>query len=373
MEIPSAQPLAPAVPLDGPLPTSGDPGGDDPFFALLAALLQPQAPPVPSILALPTNGQDAPQPAAASAALPIAVVMVDVGPPDDRPDVQAALADGAVPVEPLPARVNAAEAAEPSDGDAPEPAAVPPPAAPPSAAGEPEGDEHPAPVPPALRPIAPSDSPEADRPTPDATPIPAGGSESPVHARAPEPAPDGPDPDAAAPVLQRLPDALPADPALGRSQPVASAATPVQAMAAPASITLPGPDHRGRVVSARLVVAQDGQGSSVRIDLEPADLGRVEVALHVDDAGMASATFTVDRPETLQLLQRDARTVGDLLGSAGFAVQQGALGFTLRDSPGGQHGSERGQRGGGGAPVRGGPAVPTPPRAGRRGLLDLQV
>ena len=373
MEIPSAQPLAPAVPLDGPLPTSGDPGGDDPFLALLAALLQPQAPPVPSILALPTNGQDAPQPAAASAALPIAVVMVDVGPPDDRPDVQAALADGAVPVEPLPARVNAAEAAEPSDGDAPEPAAVPPPAAPPSAAGEPEGDEHPAPVPPALRPIAPSDSPEADRPTPDATPIPAGGSESPVHARAPEPAPDGPDPDAAAPVLQRLPDALPADPALGRSQPVASAATPVQAMAAPASITLPGPDHRGRVVSARLVVAQDGQGSSVRIDLEPADLGRVEVALHVDDAGMASATFTVDRPETLQLLQRDARTVGDLLGSAGFAVQQGALGFTLRDSPGGQHGSERGQRGGGGAPVRGGPAVPTPPLAGRRGLLDLQV
>jgi flagellar hook-length control protein FliK len=127
------------------------------------------------------------------------------------------------------------------------------------------------------------------------------------------------------------------------------------------------------VVSAWLVVAQDGQGSSVRIDLEPADLGRVEVALHVDDAGMASATFTVDRPETLQLLQRDARTVSDLLGSAGFAVQQGTLGFTLRDSPGGQDGSERGQRGGGGSAARGGHAAPASPIRARRGLLDLQV
>jgi hypothetical protein len=158
-----------------------------------------------------------------------------------------------------------------------------------------------------------------------------------------------------------------------RGAAVADPPLAVQPPLASHPVTLPGPDHRGRVVSARLVVAQDNGGSSVRIDLEPADLGRVEVALRVDDAGLASATFTVDRPETLQLLQRDARAVGELLGSVGFMVQQGALGFTLRDSPSGQHGSERGGRGGRAVAARDGAAASAQPFARRDSLLDLRV
>jgi flagellar hook-length control protein FliK len=172
----------------------------------------------------------------------------------------------------------------------------------------------------------------------------------------------------------RLPDAAtPPSPAQVRGPTVADPLPAVQPPVASHPVALPSPDHRGRVVSARLVVAQDNGGSSMRIDLEPADLGRVEVALHVDDAGLASATFTVDRPETLQLLQRDARSVGELLGAAGFTVQQGALGFTLRDPPGGQHGSERGERGGRAVSARDGPATPARPFARRDGLLDLRV
>lgn len=172
---------------------------------------------------------------------------------------------------------------------------------------------------------------------------------------------DRPQPQAA--VSQLAPQAQPSG-----SQPVTTveSATP--------RMTLAVPDHHGRVVSARLVLGEDGGSNSLRIDLEPADLGRVEVSLRLDDGGVASATFTVDRPETLQLLQRDARTVGDLLGSAGFTVPQGALGFTLRDQPGGTPWSERGGRAApGGTPTRGEPTTGAAAPRSPRGLLDLRV
>ena len=113
----------------------------------------------------------------------------------------------------------------------------------------------------------------------------------------------------------------------------------------------------------------------MRIDLEPADLGRVEVALRLDDAGAAAASFTVDRPETLQLLQRDARVVNEMLNAAGFTVDQGGLDFTLRD-PGGRDGGEGQQqpargRADAGFPDDGASGEPGPLH--RRGLLDLRV
>ena len=95
----------------------------------------------------------------------------------------------------------------------------------------------------------------------------------------------------------------------------------------PPPVLLAVPDHRGRQVTARLAIGAAGGASSVRIELEPADLGRVEVALHLGDTGTAAASFTVDRPETLQLLQRDARTVTDMLAAAGFTVDSGSLGL----------------------------------------------
>ena len=125
-------------------------------------------------------------------------------------------------------------------------------------------------------------------------------------------------------------------------------------------------------MSARLVVVDGVEGSSVHIALDPPEIGRVEVALRLDDAGVASATFTVDRPETLQLLQRDSRTVGDLLGAAGFTVEQGGLGFSLRDSGREQGAPRRESPPGGGAPRDA--TAPVPAAIGRRrGLLDLQV
>jgi flagellar hook-length control protein FliK len=182
------------------------------------------------------------------------------------------------------------------------------------------------------------------------------------------------------------PAAAPATDTAGVSAPAAeTAAAPPPATAPAASDTmptrslppmpLPSPDHRGRAVTARLELVEDSTGSRVRIDLEPADLGRVEVALRLDEAGTAAASFTVDRPETLQLLQRDARAVNEMLSAAGFTVDQGGLDFTLRDSGGGDGSGERrsgmpGRQGqGSGTGHEPGPPAPRY----HRGLVDLRV
>jgi flagellar hook-length control protein FliK len=142
----------------------------------------------------------------------------------------------------------------------------------------------------------------------------------------------------------------------------------------PTPLTIPDP--QGRPVAARLVVTGGGHGQPLRIELEPADLGRVEVSLRLHDSGAAAANFTVDRPETLHLLQRDARTVTEMLTSAGFTVDQGSLGFTLRD--GGSHPGQPRQ-----PPTEqprrswdqqsAGAAQGEPLGRRRRGLLDLHV
>ena len=147
----------------------------------------------------------------------------------------------------------------------------------------------------------------------------------------------------------------------------------------PPVIALATPDPQGRQVTARLMVAEGGDGRRLRIELSPAELGRVEVSLRLDDRGNAAALFTVDRPETLQLLQRDARAVTELLATAGFSVDQGSLGFLLRDGAGdmGRPGQQA-QPGPGSRPRPGLRAAdgdhPLPPAAwSSRGLLDLRV
>lgn len=108
----------------------------------------------------------------------------------------------------------------------------------------------------------------------------------------------------------------------------------VERSAEPRSMALVPADHHGRPVTARLLAMEAGAGQRLSIQLDPADLGRVEVALRLDHAGTAAAVFTVDRLETLLLLQRDARAVMDVLSSAGFTVDPGSVGFTLRDGNG---------------------------------------
>lgn len=67
------------------------------------------------------------------------------------------------------------------------------------------------------------------------------------------------------------------------------------------------------------------------IRLDPPELGRIDVRLEVDNSGKASTRLIVERPETLDLLQRDARNLERALQSAGLQTDEGGLEFSLRD------------------------------------------
>jgi flagellar hook-length control protein FliK len=87
------------------------------------------------------------------------------------------------------------------------------------------------------------------------------------------------------------------------------------------------------------------------VDLQPAELGRVEIKLDVDKDKKVSATIVADRPATLDLLQRDAKALERALQQAGLQADSGSLSFSLRDT-GGQSGGQ-GQGGNGRAGGKG--------------------
>ncbi len=71
------------------------------------------------------------------------------------------------------------------------------------------------------------------------------------------------------------------------------------------------------------------------IRLHPADLGRVEVKLEVAGDGRAVVAVSADRPETLELLQRDARSLERALEQAGLRTDSESLSFNMRGQSGG--------------------------------------
>lgn len=88
-----------------------------------------------------------------------------------------------------------------------------------------------------------------------------------------------------------------------------------------------------------------GQGSDhLRIQLKPAELGRVEIKLEVNDKGHAVAVVTADRADTLDLLQRDAQGLRQALQEAGLSTDSNSLSFNLRGE-GGKFGQEMAERG----------------------------
>ena len=68
-----------------------------------------------------------------------------------------------------------------------------------------------------------------------------------------------------------------------------------------------------RQVTARLELVEDAAAAGCASTSSPPISAGSRSRLRLDDAGTAAATFTVDRPETLQLLQRDARAVNEML------------------------------------------------------------
>jgi flagellar hook-length control protein FliK len=73
------------------------------------------------------------------------------------------------------------------------------------------------------------------------------------------------------------------------------------------------------------------------IRLDPADLGRIDVRIDVDRNGQVTSHLTVEKPETLSMLQQDAPQLQRALDDAGLKTGSGGLQFSLRDQSSGQN------------------------------------
>lgn len=66
------------------------------------------------------------------------------------------------------------------------------------------------------------------------------------------------------------------------------------------------------------------------MQLEPAELGRLEVRMRFDRDGGIRAHLIADKPETLSMLQQDSAQLHRILQAAGFDADDNALSFDLR-------------------------------------------
>ena len=82
------------------------------------------------------------------------------------------------------------------------------------------------------------------------------------------------------------------------------------------------------------MVRQVSQGQSrFTLRLDPPELGRVDVKMHVDATGTVNAKLTVERAETLDMFQRDQRSLERALGQSGLDGAKTNLEFSLKQNP----------------------------------------
>lgn len=82
-------------------------------------------------------------------------------------------------------------------------------------------------------------------------------------------------------------------------------------------------------------------GTEVRLRIEPAELGRVDVRLTFDDRGLLRAVVAADSPIVLDLLRRDGAELGRAMADAGIRADQQSFRF---ETGGGDAGQSRQQR-----------------------------
>ena len=106
---------------------------------------------------------------------------------------------------------------------------------------------------------------------------------------------------------------------------------PMQAAAMVSANATAGQTHPGtQMVSAQISrAAQNGETKQITLQLDPPELGRVEVRLEFGDERMVKAHLIVEKPETLLMLQRDANALERALQNAGLETDSGSLDFEM--------------------------------------------
>ena len=130
------------------------------------------------------------------------------------------------------------------------------------------------------------------------------------------------------------------DPPTPSLQPFATVTTPtqrtlidVQPMSTPATVT---PQAAVPLDALAVHIARKFEAGTnqFEIRLHPAELGHLDISLSVADDGRVHAILRAERPETLDLLQRDARVLEQQLRHAGLEVGSNALSFSLSSGNG---------------------------------------
>ena len=88
--------------------------------------------------------------------------------------------------------------------------------------------------------------------------------------------------------------------------------------------------------TTQMVGVQISRNANAKVDtftmqLDPADLGALEVRMSFGKDGKVSAKLIADKPETLSMLQRDSMQLERILQQSGLDVGENALSFDLRD------------------------------------------
>jgi flagellar hook-length control protein FliK len=108
----------------------------------------------------------------------------------------------------------------------------------------------------------------------------------------------------------------------------ATAAAPAAALTATAAASVAVPLSG---LALEIAASAKNGKSSFEIRLDPAELGRIDVRIDVDRNGQMTSHLTVEKPETLSMLQQDAPQLQRALDNAGFRTGDGGLQFSLRD------------------------------------------
>ena len=92
----------------------------------------------------------------------------------------------------------------------------------------------------------------------------------------------------------------------------------------------------GAQIAIQISRAISAQTQRFSIKLDPPELGRIDVRLHFARDGAVRASVAVERPDTLDLLQKDVQSLERALRDAGTDPNKLSLNFSLQGENGGE-------------------------------------
>ncbi len=84
-------------------------------------------------------------------------------------------------------------------------------------------------------------------------------------------------------------------------------------------------------VGLEIAKASQAGKTEFTIRLDPAELGRIEIKLHMDHDGKVQAILSSDNPQTHDLLRKESSNLERALTDSGLKTEGSALSFNLRD------------------------------------------